>query len=128
MLPPGAFSAVLILIQEISATDALEKKYLAKVQLSFHSIDGNEVSDANLLEAYNICFSYEKGLMHVGTVEGKNGTANSVVLRGAKKDLYTLVNDVACMIQERDPLPGKLNVQLYHYSPISNLQLQAPDE
>ena len=50
--------------------------------------------------------------MHVGTAEGKNDTANSVVLRGAKKDLYTLVNDVACMIQERDPLPGKLIPQL----------------
>jgi hypothetical protein len=94
----------------------LQKKYLAKLQLSFHSIDDNSVSDLNLLEAYSICFSYENGFMHVGTAEGKNDTANSVVLRGAKKDLYTLVNDVACMIQERDPLPGKVIPQLPLYS------------
>ena len=95
-------------VQEIAATDALEKKYLAKLQLSFHSIDGTEVSDANLLEAYNICFTYENGQMYVSTTVGKNEAANSVVLRGAKKDLYTLVNDVAIMIQERDPLPSMM--------------------
>jgi hypothetical protein len=69
------------------------------------------VSDINLLEAYSIRFTYENGLMHVSTAEGENSTANSVVLRGAKKDLYTLVNDVACMIQERDPLPGNATSQ-----------------
>lgn len=100
-------------IQEIAATDALEKKYLAKLQLSFHSIAGAQVSDANLLEAYNICFTYESGQMYVGTAVGKTGVANSVALRGAKKDLYTLVNDVAIMIQERDPLPGMVILQLF---------------
>jgi hypothetical protein len=84
----------------------LKKKYLAKLQLSFHTVDGSEVSDANLLEAYNICFTYDNGQMLVGTAEGKKTSVNSVALRGAKADLYTLVNDVVLMIQERDHLPG----------------------
>jgi hypothetical protein len=91
----------------------LKNKYLAKLQLSFHSIDGCEVSDANLLEAYNICFTYDNGRIHAGIAAGKNAAANSVVLRGAKKDLYTLVNDVALMIQDRDALPGKTSLQLF---------------
>lgn len=81
---------------------------MAKVQLSFHSVDGNDVSDSNLLEAYNISFSYENGVMRIGTAVGEQEGANPIVLRSAKKDLYTLVNDVAWMIQERAALPGKI--------------------
>lgn len=105
---PGPNIITLTPKQEIAATDALEKKYLAKLQLSFHSIDDSEVSDENLLEAYHICFDYANGQLRVGTAEGKNVAANSVVLRDAKKDLYALVDDVVLMIQRRAPLPGKL--------------------
>lgn len=106
---------MLTILKEIAATDAVEKKYLAKLQLSFHTLDGAEVSDANLIEAYNICFTYENGQMHVGTAAGKNAAANSVVLRGAKSDLYTLVNDVALMVQERDSLPGKTTIPQFQF-------------
>jgi hypothetical protein len=91
----------------------LEKKYLAKLQLSFHSVDDNGVSDANLLEAYNISFSYENGVMRIGTSVGEQEGANPIVLRGAKKDLYTLVNDVAWVIQERDALPGNIALRVF---------------
>ena len=113
----------LILKQEISATDALEKKYLAKLQLSFHSVDGSPVSDANLLEAYNLCFDYVDGELRVGTAEGKNRAANSVILRDAKKDLYTLVDDVVLMLQRRAPLPGMVIPNCFFGYPESKVQV-----
>jgi hypothetical protein len=101
-------------------------KYLAKLQLSFHSVDGSAVSDANLLEAYSISFTYENGNLCVGTAEGENAAANSVVLRDAKHDLYKLVDHVMLATQKKPPLPGKLTLQsLYSFI---YPQVQAIDE
>ena len=92
-------------VKEIAATDALKKKYLAKLQLSFHSLDDSQISDANLLEAYTMCFTYENGGLHIGTAGGKNAPINTIVLQDAKKGLYSLIDDVLLIIQRRAPLP-----------------------
>ena len=93
--------------QENAATDALEKKYLAKLQLAFHSLDDSPISDDNLIEAYTMCFTYENGELHIGTAEGKDAPTNTMVLRDAKAGLYSLIDDVLLIIQRRAPLPGK---------------------
>jgi len=95
-------------VQENSATDALEKKYLAKLQLSLHSIDDSPVSDANLIEAYTICFTYDNGQLRVGTAEGHGAATNSVVLEDAKVGLNKLIQATYDMFKpKRTPLPGK---------------------
>lgn len=101
----------LTMIQEIGATDALEKGYLQQLQLTFHSWDNAPVNESNLIESYTMTFSYGNGTEIKVSTEIES---QSVVLRSAKQGLYNMVTDVGVLIcnlmkyrSDYQRLPGK---------------------
>ncbi|RKF80864.1 putative meiosis specific protein hop1 [Golovinomyces cichoracearum] len=84
---------------EIGAADALERGYLAKLQVSLHSTDENVITDQNLIESYTMIFEYDddQNLQVTSELDSK-----SMVVRRAKQDLYGLVNDVGFLIHHNN--------------------------
>ncbi|TQS37709.1 hypothetical protein Golomagni_01805 [Golovinomyces magnicellulatus] len=84
---------------EIGAADALERGYLAKLQVSLHSTDENVITDHNLIESYTMIFEYDddQNLQVTSELGSK-----SMVVRSAKQDLYSLVNDVGFLIHHNN--------------------------
>ena len=81
--------------QEIGVKDALEKECLSKLELAFHTADGDPVSDANLIESYAMAFTYGDGggITKIRTENSAQGVT-SVVVRNAKQDAQTLLENV----------------------------------
>jgi hypothetical protein len=86
----------------------LERKFLAKLQLSFHTSDGAEVDDSNLIEAHIMTITYENGVPKVATETktAKKHLSNSILLRSAKEELHGIIRNVAWLTQDLDELPG----------------------
>ena len=78
--------------------DALKNSYLAKLQLSFHTVDGSPPSESNLLEAYTLAFTYgdNTGVTHIDveTKEGGSQSAQTIILLDAKNELKAFFTNV----------------------------------
>jgi hypothetical protein len=96
-------------IQEIAAKDALEQKYLAKLQFLLFLNDGHKASSSNIFEAYTVTFSYAGSNISVGVAIEDQGEPNPIVLCSAKKDLYNLVEEVDTRAKVYRKLPRKLS-------------------
>lgn len=87
--------------------EALEKKYLSKLELCFHEGDTDPVSDANPIESYAMTFTYEDEVTHIGS--GKGEADVPLTVRDARLDAKNLLDNVeyelATLLKYKEKLP-----------------------
>ncbi|RDL39663.1 uncharacterized protein BP5553_04003 [Venustampulla echinocandica] len=102
--------------------DAVEKGFLSKLQLNFHTAEGT-ASPSNIIESYTMAFTYEKeGISQlIGTeFSGQRDEDTPMLVHDANTQMINLVNSVCervrcfdkCRESSSEPLGRKLTMKL----------------
>lgn len=107
-------------LKESCAKEPIENHWLKKLQLCFHLADGNDLSEANLIESYSLTFKHDKGRISPRlSTRSKTAPTDepSMTLFEGRHTLGKMVDKLFHNLYECDkrgnrlrlyPLPGKL--------------------
>jgi hypothetical protein len=87
------------------------RKYLSKLQLSFHAVDG-QPSDSNLIESYTMGFTYQDGAV-VGGTSGMVGddqiqSFQKIMVFDSKREVKDFIDNILFFFYQHKSKSGRL--------------------